>query len=563
MVQIVTIDDLPPEILQNIFLYYVQEWHAELWSMSSQRVKSVEFHWENCILQVCQKWKEIAMSFTDLWAYLHAPLSPAECERHISLTAGIGLSIFVSSNNTFDSLVQGTPAMLEQICSRIASLEFYGVSYPLRPILLEWSRPAGAASLTHLNLNIQNAYAGNHIETEVATLLATSCPCLTDLELTFLRILQFDTLPPTLQRLSLHSPWRYYYDVERFRLGCLVHLLALRVLDLSGSYMPRQLDESSGQSDILLEFIELPSLETLILHEPMSISSIGALLTTLDTPPLLTFVIHDGNFRKIDSRFRDLCDTLAWVCQSVEDAIGDTLQIKWEGRPPRASTITIDWHRRWSDNSPPAHVHINFKIRLDDRDLDSSDEDTDEEDEDINEDDENSGEDDSSDEDSDEEDNDQVREVAVELCRAVTSEKLASIDIKFLDSPRFRSDDWSFAFGDPSLESLKELRVDVLPWEIPLLKSLSEMGELEGGSQSLRFPALQCLRLKRVEFDPRDAGADGNGTGSRMLREMLLRRRELGAGIEQLILEECSGLIKGDYVRVRELVGQLKVVTDI
>ncbi|KAH8834192.1 hypothetical protein DL96DRAFT_1579741 [Flagelloscypha sp. PMI_526] len=522
-----TIHDVPPEILQRIFLLYVEDWHANLWKTSDAQANwKVRSFWEATLLHVCKMWAALARAYPHLWSHIHFPLAADEFDRNVALSSTIPLKVFGSSwlGRNYGSTILQFPTRLKQVSAQMESLEFRGVLSLLQPIISYWRlSDASATSLTRLVLHVAEESLNSDRENENALvmLLKSSCPRLTELELSCYRTVRLNVLPATLRVLDLLSESSIG---QPFGPSCLASLCNLRVLTLSRAYTKVGLyPESTGSEFYSPPTIELPNLENLSLTDATP-ESIQTALSVLETPPFLNLEI-DCAFMTLGSDYSELHNTLLWICQGVEGAIGDSLQVSCGGT--NQAHIALNWKRCWSDSSDPITISLRFEKTMfttgECNEVVTARAD--------------------------------VIDFVLQLCRSMSSETLSSVDARFTGAYMLTSDDWTYAFGDPSLTGLEELRVYKAIWEGSLLDALTGIEGYGNGLESLFIPPLRQLQLTKVEFECMDGEMDGNGLGA-----MLLRRRDLGAGIEKLTLCKCKGLTEDDYPRLRELVGELCVV---
>ncbi|KAH8834193.1 hypothetical protein DL96DRAFT_1579742 [Flagelloscypha sp. PMI_526] len=522
-----TVHDLPPEILQRVFHFFVEHWHANLWDTSNSRYDWKLWHfWETTLLHICKTWTALAKATPDLWSHIHFPLAPDELDRRVTLSSGVNLKVFGSSwlNNINKVTFYEFPERLKRVCSRIESLEFRGEVSPLIPIILEWQlAPPGAASLTCLVLHTGYASTASDQSNEDALvkLLQWSCPRLLKLELSYSYPIFLVALPTTLRILTLRC--NAGLPIRSPGMSFLTSLCNLRILELSGAFVWSNPHFYEGEFHPPSP-IELPSLETLSLEDATQ-TPILTTLAVLDTPPLLKLNIQ-CTMGDPGNDYSELYNTLSWMCQSVEGVVGDHLQVFCGGVD--YAHIVLDWKRSWSDNNDPVIIHLDFEKREfispepDEMAASYAD----------------------------------VMDFVLQLCRSVSSETLQSVDMKFTGAYMLTTDDWTYAFGDPSLTGLEELKVHKATWSDSLLEALSGTKDSEDGTEDLFMPSLQRLQLVKVVFERIDEEVDTNG-----LCAMLLRRRELGAGIEKLTLTRCKGLTEGDsgHAKLKELVGELVI----
>ncbi|KAH8834195.1 hypothetical protein DL96DRAFT_1579746 [Flagelloscypha sp. PMI_526] len=503
-----TVHDLPPEVLQH--------WHANLWDTSDIRKDwKLLFFWETTLLHICKSWTALAKGYPDLWSHIHFPLAAEQLDRPVALSLGVSLKVFGSSWLSF--LNKGAflefPERLKPVCSRIASLEFRGVLSPLQPLLSEWQLTShGAASLTCLVLHAtgESTASDRSNGDALVKLLQSFCPRLLELRLNSYYPLRLKVLPSTLQVLTLHCAVEHPRPLEP---GYLESLSNLRVLELSRQYI--RLESPSHPTEDEFHHqppIELPNLEALSLEDASPVSIQTALALKIQ-----------WKFMDLESDYSDLHNMLSWMCQCVEGVHGDSLQLSCRGDD--SAHIVLNWNRSWSDDSDPVFIHLDLeKTRFtipESKDMVAS--------------------------------YAKVMDFVLQLCRSVSSETLSSVDMRFSGAYMLTTDDWIYAFGDPSLTEIEELKVYKGTFSQSLLDALTGTKDSGDGMEDLFMPSLRRLQLTKVVFERMVGDVDiMNG-----LHAMLLRRRECGAGIVKLTLRKCIGITEEDHAQLKELVPEL------
>ncbi|KAH8809640.1 hypothetical protein DL96DRAFT_1628695 [Flagelloscypha sp. PMI_526] len=505
------INDIANELLEAVFLYYVEAWHSNRWET-------------RVLLHICSRWTSIAIAKQLRWLLNRSGNAPL----HIFSTDWIHLrpgQLIADADKDTQKL------LLSECFRRMESLELNVDASAMAPFFTpSWS--LHAPRLAHLVVAPleENDYGNRE---GLPKFIAQGCPMLVQLEFRDQGHLPYlSVLPETLEILRLHSASST--SSGPFTLDCIAPLKNLRVLDLSGNYI---LQPIYHDSSVFSGPLELPNMETLRFSNA-SIRFIQNILRELDTPPPTSLYI-DSRVDKLTDDISELCEALAWISQPIDDAI-DRLLVEFS-----ASKFTASWSRSWTsvdDDNSPADIHLSLFL--------PGSRNTPREDK-------------------------AMRAIIVRFCKALTGETLSQVYVKYLLSQPnlFKPDDWLETFGSPSLEGMTELVIDSCPWIWDFIRSLyesyevSDDGEPTSLSQRPFFPALKRLTLRRADIEDAStvfrayrADADPEGAND-TLEGMLTARREMGAGIEELTLDGCEGLGEADYDRLRAVVNVLHVPT--
>ncbi|KAH8809639.1 hypothetical protein DL96DRAFT_570814 [Flagelloscypha sp. PMI_526] len=524
----ISIHDIANELLETVFLYYVEAWHSHRWETRLQALSS----WTEVLLHVCSRWTSIAISSTPLWAHMCLPKSAEQLQWQLNRSGDTPLQIFSTDfiHLRPGQLVKGADKnterrLLSECFLWMERLELNIDASAMAPLFLHIS-PSCAPRLTHLVMTPLRENEDS-INAGLVKFLAEGCPNLLLLELRdWNHLFNFSSLPKNLETIRLHV---HRDSTEgRFSLDCIAPLKNLRILDLRGSYISRPIyrnpREFSGP-------LELPNLRILHLTNT-SIKSAQKVLKELGTPPFTSLHI-ESKFCTMHQNLDDLCDTLVWLSQPIEDAL-DTL---WVGLG--STKFTANWRRSWntaSDDNTPVNITLSLNLPGDCGLPDECQANTD---------------------------------LIVQVCRAITSETLTRVVVKYFgsDTNLFKSDDWIESFGAPSFSELRELVVENCPWIWDFVRALCESYDEQGNVKRLPFfPAVKNITLRQMDLEnntlfhiqrlEKDPGAVDDS-----IEKMLVARYKMGVGIDTLTLDACEGLGKEGYEKIRAVVDVLNVPT--
>ncbi|KAH8834269.1 hypothetical protein DL96DRAFT_1580033 [Flagelloscypha sp. PMI_526] len=497
-----TIHDIPPEILQHIFLFYVQGWHETLWSsrLTAQTNSSFQ-HWSSVLRTVCSSWDTQTVTCSALWAYLDLPRSGPAIEAHLSRSADLPLKLISVDWVSLSLEVNGLGAYtIVKYLDRVVSMDLRIPAKALAPIL---SFPMARLQRLVLEPRFQTHYARS-ISEKIVQFVESYPPSLTHFEIRLWPLeLRFTQLPTSLQILKLKAggdPSNLVFC----NITSLDGLVNLVELELSGYYIPKSDVKGRIVDHTPLPPLDFPRLEVLRLSEA-TVIDVQRVLAALNIPPLLTLDITCQMTLLSDS-IRELCDTLAWMTQSAEGAT-DTLVVCF-----KPSLLTSTWARHWKDAEggievdPPSTLTLHLQIP--DWEYQTVEE---------------------PDDPSFQTNEYKAISVTVLICRSFISNSLSSFDFYFVHPVIWSKEDWEdVLIGANSKSSgLEEARVGGLrrPRGIELFKVLAEVEEEEEEEHgrdekenSFRFMHnLRRLYLSDVEL----------GTGLDYARVVMAKRAKL------------------------------------
>ncbi|KAH8834268.1 hypothetical protein DL96DRAFT_488409 [Flagelloscypha sp. PMI_526] len=478
-----TINDIPPEILQHIFLFYVQGWHETLWSsrLTVQPNSSLQ-HWSSVLCTVCAAWNTQTVSCAALWAHLDLPRSGPAIEARLSRSADLPLKLISVDWDSKSLQVNNLGAYtIIKYLDRVVSLDLRVLSKALSPIL---GFPMARLQRLVLEPRFLAIY-GSSISDRVVEFVESRCPSLTHFEIRLWPvILRFTQLPTSLRILKLKAGGEpsnpVFLDIK-----CMQHLVNLVELELSGRYIPKSDPRVHARDLLPLPTLDFPSLEVLRLSGT-TLTDTQRVLAALNVPPLLTLDIT-CQMKYLSEPIAELCDTLAWMTQSVEGAT-DTLVVCF-----KRLVLTSTWTRHWKEDEvggmevePPSTLTLHLQIP--DYEYHIAEE---------------------SDGPSFQTNEHRAISVTVLICLSLVSDSLTSLDFSFVHPVVWSMDDWEDVLNGAAsgCSGLEEVRVSGLmcPWGIELFKVLAEVDgeEREHEEKENRFlfmPNLRRLYLSDVEL---------------------------------------------------------------
>ncbi|KAH8834259.1 hypothetical protein DL96DRAFT_488290 [Flagelloscypha sp. PMI_526] len=541
----ITICDLPPEILQQIFRSYVTGTFAkpENWNRIRSRFQN---RWLKSLPLVCKAWNALVCSSPELWAYIYTNWRKATLMHHFARSLNARLYLYLTCPPQ-----QWTARKITEISERVGAVHVWSENTTcINNLVQSWAQTP-FPHLTKLQVafdaQLFSRMRSNHVEINFAAWIQKRCPSLSFLDLCWPSSFNFTSLPLGIQFLSLHSrcpvpPAHGSVQPDDF-FRSLAPLHALHTLELSGEYISTVLSPNCPSYTL-----ELPNLEVLRLSEVYN-KAIERLLAAIDSPPLLDLRITGYLPSEITDESEQLIDTIIWMCQPIEGA-RDFLKVNSE---PKG--LSAEWVRHWLDGGPPITVSIDFRFAADCPELWSPSELA-------------------------------YRELLVQTWKAFTSETLVQVEAKISGDCIFYPDDWVDTFGLASLKALEEIGVEDVRRPTSILTALEETDVSEDGVEQALFPSLKRLRLRCFHFEqqqiapalndsPLPVDLSTNGTpvqhqhvppayttspSRQLLQSMLTSRRNLGFGIEELTLEKSFGLDADWLLEVDALVKRLNVL---
>ncbi|KAH8834240.1 hypothetical protein DL96DRAFT_487693 [Flagelloscypha sp. PMI_526] len=339
------IADLPPELLQHIFSFYVERWHRNI--LTSEEAAE----WDTTLMSVCQLWKKLVLSHPALWAYIPLPFPPARMSTHLERSADHPLTVFTPAASRYGYMEVFSPATVYLLAKCMDRLEALSVRTGMNNLRLLLERQSVAPLLKSLVLDTgTDTLPSTTIDSQAISFVSSCCPNLTRLHICWPTPFPEIEFPVGLRTLDLRATGSGEFPIER-----LAPLRNLTHLTLKGTYVPYARLNEPGEPEEADAFVDLPSLKTLRMGDS-SFFTIGRTLARLEIPPLLNLSIVNGRLSYRDKYAADeldeICETFSWMSQMIDGAT-DALVLSFAG-----TTLNLDWKRTWSDESEPSVVRL-------------------------------------------------------------------------------------------------------------------------------------------------------------------------------------------------------------
>ncbi|KAH8806743.1 hypothetical protein DL96DRAFT_1630796 [Flagelloscypha sp. PMI_526] len=547
------IDDIPPEILQQIFHFYVKSSFSdpEGWEYR------LRHPWHKALLPVCRNWNAVGCSTPELWSHVYTGWDIGTLDFHFAQSSGAALKFYLDATPATKTL-----EAITNLAERIETFQIYVKDIDeLEDMFLheDWDIPL-FPNLKNFHFLLVEGYRDDDwnadVETNIESWIENNCPSLVNLEVRWNFLLDFSLLPHNINSLRLTSQALVdtgrdpdYQNGPITDLEWISPLKALRILELNGDYIP-ELEEDADPLDPL----DLPYLETLHLSGT-HIKAIERVLAAIICPPLLDMKVSGTLSSEKIEEPEQLIETILWMCQPIEGAT-DTLTVASE---PKG--LSAKWVRHWLDRGPSSNVAVDLHFAGSSLSFASS----------------------------------AYTDLVVQVWRAFTSETLSRVEVKMGGHCAFFPEDWLDTFGSASLKALEEIKVEDVRRQTSILTALAETETPEVGNERPLFPSLKRLHLRRFHFEsqcvlvepndvpepddeprlpvdqltPQTTGeqeptqfvplTQGMSLEHQRLASTLICRRSLGFEIEELVLDKCFGLGADGVAELRSLVKNVTI----